>query len=50
MNGWQGFSNNEPRKPFVRLEQWRVIHVREGTDHLAGIAFGHPQIRHKRFS
>jgi hypothetical protein len=37
---------NEPQtKPIARLEQWRVIRLTEGTEHLVGIVYRHPRIR-----
>ncbi len=32
-------------KSAARLEQWRIIRVREGSRHLIGFAWGHPHLR-----
>lgn len=31
-------------KPAARLEEWRIIRVREGTRHLVGRVSGHPRL------
>lgn len=32
-------------KPKARLDEWRIIRVREGTRHLVGRVSGHPRLR-----
>lgn len=32
-------------KSTVFLDQWRIIHLHEGTQHVVGIAYGHPRLR-----
>lgn len=32
-------------KPIAFLDQWRIIRLHEGTQHLVGIAYGHRRLR-----
>lgn len=32
-------------KPVAFLDQWRIIRLHEGTQHLVGVAYGHSRLR-----
>lgn len=37
--------NPNSSKPKAHLEEWRIIRVREGAQHLVGRVSGHPRLR-----